>query len=592
MTSLIERDYFTDYEILKDPYAYFEAVREQGPIYQPPGKDYFIVTGFEETLEVLRDHDRFSAIIGLQGAAMALPFTPEGSDITAQIESHRMDFIGGDLVVNLDDDAHSNLRALVNTLFVPSRLKANEAFIAKYSDEMIRKAVANGEVELIKTIATPFVTIVIADLLGVPVEDRQMFMDTIAEAPPPGNLDGDNDMSAEDHPFVIMGSYFAGYIADRSENPRDDVLTELATAILPNGVKPPMQDIVQLGMFMFGAGQDTSAKLLGNSVKYLVEDLELQDRLRADLKQIPAFIEEVLRIEGSTKQTARLARKDTEVGGVKIPAGTKVLVALSAANRDPARWENPQELQLGRKRIVEHAAFGRGKHVCAGAPLARVEVRVLLEKLLGETSRIEIDREKHPNGIADLSYEPSFIIRGLAELYLKLTPREGFVPLAEPAAEAPGKPAGPLLSTGSTSLGALLANPAARPVLEKHFPDVASGLLTSLAKGFTLRGIARFASRRYPGPALDAIDADLLRLAQGKSVDSKVTLSTGATRLGELLKNAAAISVLEKHFPGISADKRIGMAKGMTMRAMKKFAPDQFTDEALDAVDADLAKLA
>ncbi|MEJ5979293.1 cytochrome P450 [Novosphingobium sp. PS1R-30] len=588
MVSLIERDYFTDYEILKDPYAFFEAIREQGPVYQPPGKDYFIVTGFEETLEVLRDHDTFSAIIGLQGAAMPLPFVPEGSDITAQIEGHRMQFLGGDLVVNLDDDAHSNLRALVNTLFVPSRLKANEAFIADYSDQMIREAVANGKVDVIKTIATPFVTIVIADLLGVPVEDRQMFMDTIAMAPPPGSLDGDNDMSAEDHPFVIMGSYFAGYIADRSENPRDDVLTELAQAILPNGVKPPMQDIVQLGMFMFGAGQDTSAKLLGNSIKYLVEDLDLQAQLRADPKKISAFIEEVLRIEGSTKQTARLARKDTEIAGVKIAAGTKILVALSAANRDPKRWENPAELQLGRKRIVEHAAFGRGKHVCAGAPLARVEVRVLLEKLLAETSHFEIDREKHPNGIADLSYEPSFIIRGLAELHLKLTPREGFVAPEKPAAATNGH----VLSTGGNSLETLLADPGAKAVLEKHFPGIGPGPFLGIANGFTLRGIARLASRRFPAPALDAADADLLRLAQGVAIDTKVTLSTAATRVGDLLKNPAAVAVLEKHFAGISTDKRIGMAKGMTLRAMKKFAPDQFTDEALDALDAELAKLA
>ena len=588
MASLIERDYFTDYEILKDPYAFFEAIREHGPIFQPPGKDYFIVTGFEETLEVLRDHDTFSAIIGLQGAAMPLPFTPEGSDITGQIEAHRLQFIGGDLVVNLDDDAHSNLRALVNTLFVPSRLKANEEFITEYSDQMIREAVAEGKVELIKTIATPFVTIVIADLLGVPVEDRQLFMDSIAACPPPGSLDGDNDMTAEDHPFVVMGSYFAGYIADRSENPRDDVLTELAHAILPNGVKPPMQDIVQLGMFMFGAGQDTSAKLLGNSIKYLVEDLDLQAQLRADPKKIPAFIEEVLRIEGSTKQTARLARKDTRIGDVEIPAGTKILVALSAANRDPARWENPQELQLGRKRIMEHAAFGRGKHVCAGAPLARVEVRVLLEKLLAETAHFEIDREKHPNGIADLSYEPSFIIRGLAELHLKLTPREGFVAPEKPAAAV----AGPVLSTGGNSLETLLADPAAKAVLEKHFPDIGPGPFLGLANGFTLRGIAKVASRRFPAPALDAVDADLLRLAKGEAVDSKVVLSTGATRLGDLLKNPAAVAVLEQHFAGISTDKRIGMAKGMTMRAMKKFAPEQFTDEALDAVDVELAKLA
>jgi cytochrome P450 len=219
-----------------------------------------------------------------------------------------------------------------------------------------------------------------------------------------------------------MGKYFYGYIADRRANPRTDILTELAHATYADGTTPEVYDIVQLGMFMFGAGQDTSAKLLGNAMKYLVEDMDLQDRLRADRSQIPAFLEEVLRIEGSTKQTARLARKDTRIGDVAIPAGTKVLVALSAANRDPQRWEQPDALLLGRRKIAEHVGFGRGKHVCAGAPLARVEVRVIMEKFLEQTARIELDRDKHPNGVADLSYEASFIIRGLAEMHLKLTP--------------------------------------------------------------------------------------------------------------------------------------------------------------------------
>jgi cytochrome P450 len=422
MQTLVERDYFTDHEILKDPYAFFNALREHGPVYQPPGKDYYVVTGFEEALEVLRNHDVFSAVISLQGAGAPLPFAPLGNDINGQIEAHRQQFAGWDQVVNMDDDRHTKLRALINTLFVPSRLKASEEFIEHYCEEMVGKAVAEGQVELIGTIATPFVTMVVADLLGVPMEDRRIFMDAIAAAPPPGSLDGHDPMDPATSPFAVMGKYFFGYIADRRANPRDDILTEFSRAKYADGTTPEVYDLVQLGMFMFGAGQDTSAKLLGNSMKYLVEHPELQDRLRADPSLVSAFLEEVLRIEGSTKQTARLARKDAEVGGVKIPAGTRLLVALSAANRDPRRWDNPNELVLGRKKIMEHVGFGRGKHVCAGAPLARVEVRVIMEKFLAATSKIELDRDKHPNGAADLSYEPSFIIRGLAEMHLKLTP--------------------------------------------------------------------------------------------------------------------------------------------------------------------------
>lgn len=511
MAALIERDYFSDHEVLKDPYAFFNAIREQGPIYRPPGKDYYIVTGFQEALEVLRDHDAFSAIIGLQGASAPLPFTPHGSDITAQIEGHRTQFAGGDQVVNLDDEPHTKLRAFINTLFVPSRLKASEAFIEDYCNDMVGNAVSAGEVELIGKIATPFVTQVVADLLGVPLEDRQIFMDAIARGPVPGALDGTDPMSGgEEHPFAVMGTYFYGYLADRRANPRDDILTEFAHAKYNDGTTPELYDLVQLGMFMFGAGQDTSAKLLGNSMKYLVEDQELQSRLRAEPKLIGAFLEEVLRIEGSTKQTARLARKDTRIGDVEIPAGTKILVALSAANRDPRRWDDPNELIIGRKKVIEHVGFGRGKHVCAGAPLARVEVRVIMEKFLAMTAKIELDLEKHPNGIADLNYEPSFIIRGLDKMHIKLTPAEGFAP---PAKQEAAPAAAKTWSTADSRIGDLLRDDAARAVLEKHFPGMSDNPQIGMAKGMTLRAVQAFAADQFTNEALDAVDVDLSKLS-------------------------------------------------------------------------------
>jgi cytochrome P450 len=426
MQALEERDYFTDYEILKDPYAYFEAIRAKGPVYQIPGRDYLFVTGFEEILEVLKNHDDFSAIIGLQGAAAPLPFVPQGSNITAEIEAHRMQFGGGDLLVNYDDEKHTYVRSLLSPLFTPSRLKANEQFIAEYSEELVKDAVARGECELVKEIATPFVTLVIADLLGVPATDRQLFMKAIEAAPPPGSLDSEqNDYASENHPFAVMGGYFAGYVMDRRANPRGDILSELANAKYPDGSTPDMMEIVRLATFLFGAGQDTSAKLLGNAMRYIVDQPGLQDRLRRDPSLVPQLLEEVLRLEGSTKQTARLARKDTRIGDFEVPAGTKVMLALAAGNRDGRRWDDPQAFVLDRPKIREHIAFGRGKHVCAGAPLARVEVRVILEKFLEHTSDIDLDEKTHgPRGARNLEYEPSFIIRGLANLHLKLAPRQ------------------------------------------------------------------------------------------------------------------------------------------------------------------------
>lgn len=421
---LIEKDFFTDPEILLDPYAYFEEVRRHGPVFQPPGKDYLIVTGFNEALDVFLNARDFSSSIALQGAACPLSFTPEGSDISEQLERHRSEILGHDLLVNLDDKAHTNLRALVNRLFTPSRLKANEEFIQGYSDELVRAAVSMGGCELIGEIATPFVTMVIADLLGVPVEDRQFFMDVIAAAPVPGSLDaGENDYSGQDHPMIVMGNYFVDYIRERQKAPRNDILSELAHANYPDGTKPKLEDLVNLSTFMFGAGQDTSAKLIGNAMRFIVDEPGLQDRLRQEPSLIAPMLEEVLRLEGSSKITARIARRDTTIGGVPVPAGTKVAIALAVISRDPVRWEDPNSFVLPRPRIKEHLSFGRGAHTCAGAPLARVEVRVLMEKFIEYTSKIDLDQTRHGEPSArKLEFEPSFIVRGLSELHLVLDP--------------------------------------------------------------------------------------------------------------------------------------------------------------------------
>lgn len=424
MTRLEDRDYFTDYDIAREPYPFFEAVRAHGPVYQPEGRDYLIVTGFDEAVEILNNSRDFSAIIGLAGAAAPLPFTPEGSDITDQIEAARSSILGGDQVVNLDDEPHTKLRSLMNRLFTPSRLKANEAFIEDYSRRIVEEVVSRGECDLIKDVATPFVTMVIADLLGVPVEDRQHFMDLIEASPAPGNLDPSlNTHEGDTHPMVAMTGYFYRYISERQAAPRDDILSELAHAEYADGTRPSMMDLMTLGVFMFGAGQDTSAKLLGNAMRYIIDVPGLQDRLRADPSLIPALIEEVLRLEGSTKQTARLARRDTMIGDRPVKAGTKVLLGLAGANRDPNRWTAPADFVLDRPKIKEHVAFGRGKHTCAGAPLARVEVRVILEEFLKQTKSIALDEGRHgPVGQRRFDFEPSFIIRGLSDLKLKLVP--------------------------------------------------------------------------------------------------------------------------------------------------------------------------
>lgn len=420
-TPVRERDYFTDPTVLLDPYTYFEEMRPRGPVCQLETRDCLLVTGFQECVEVLRNPRDFSSINSLASSAFPLPFKPEGSDISEQLEAHRDHYVGGNMVVTYDDKRHTDVRSLISRMFMPSRLKASEEFMREYAEKMVRDAVAKGGCELVSEIATPYVTMVIADLLGVPPGDRALFEAEIAKGQTVGSIenpDSPTDMSS----VHFIANFMGRYLHERAANPGDDLLSELVTTTYPDGAKPAMEELVILSTFMFAAGQDTSAKLLGNSMRYIVDVPGLQQQLRDDRSLIPWMLEEVLRLEGSTKATHRVARRDTTIGDVAVPAGTQVIVAIAAANRDPRRWgEDANEFKMKRPGIREHIAFSRGSHTCAGAPLARAEVTAILNAFFDYTSEIFISEDRHGKpGARTYQFEPSFIIRGLDNLYLEL----------------------------------------------------------------------------------------------------------------------------------------------------------------------------
>ena len=418
-----EIDYFTDYEVLKDPYKYFDDLRALGPVLQLKSRDMVMVTGFKESVDVLLNTEDFSSV-NCVVPTQPLPFEPDGDDISAQIEKHWDEFIRSDILVSADGQRHKAFRSLMTVLFTPSRLKSNEAYMNELADKLVREVVANGSCELVRDVAVPYVTLVIADLLGIPDEDRETFRREIDAGPPIVGAIEDSRTKRQIEPFAFMVPYFQRYIEDRRANPREDVLTEFATARYPDGTLPDPIDVIKNATFLFGAGQDTSAKLLGNSMRYIVQDQELQTRLREDRKLIPALLEEVLRLEGSTKATFRLAKRKTKIGDVEIPAGKTIIVALAAANRDPMRWESPSEFQLKREKIKEHLAFGRGAHTCIGNPLARTEIRVILNHFFDQTSNISLSEKHHgPSGNREFSYEPTYIIRGLENLNIEFTPK-------------------------------------------------------------------------------------------------------------------------------------------------------------------------
>jgi len=226
-------------------------------------------------------------------------------------------------------------------------------------------------------------------------------------------------------PLEFLYDRFASYIDDRRREPRDDVLTGLATALFPDGSTPGVDDVARVATNVFSAGQETTVRLLGTAVRVLSERPDIQQALRRDRNLVPNFVEEALRIESPVKGDFRLSRVPTSVGGVHLPAGTTVMVLNGAANRDPRRFEDPDTFDPARKNARQHLAFGRGIHSCPGAPLARAEVRVAIERLLDRTGEVRISERVH--GPADdrrYQYLPTYILRGLTELHIEFTPAQ------------------------------------------------------------------------------------------------------------------------------------------------------------------------
>ncbi len=424
MTDYTKVDFFTDASLIDDPIPYYDYLHSLGPVIPVPERNAVFVVGFEEAVTVFRDSKTYSSCNSATGPIPPLPFAPAGDDIGALIDEHRMAMPYAGQVVVMDEPDHAPTRSLLMRLFTPSRLAANARYMQTAGDRLIDEFAVSGQCEVISEYGGPFATLVIADLLGVPEADRGGFREMLSPEVRekmgvlPGQIGVENVQAIA---FDFLRDKFSAYVAKRRANPQDDVMTELALATYPDGSAPDPLEAVKLASFLFAAGQDTTARFLGASLRLMCERPEVQDQLRQDLSLLPDFIEEALRLEGSTKTEGRLARVSTELGGVKIPAGTTLVLMISAINRDPRRFEDPNAFRFGRPKIKEHLAFGRGAHTCAGAPLARAETRASLERWLTRFSGIALSEEHHgPAGARHFSYNPSYVVRALRALHLEL----------------------------------------------------------------------------------------------------------------------------------------------------------------------------
>ena len=418
----VEPDFFSDPAVIADPFAYLKAMREKCPVAKEPHQGAYMVTGYDELNQLLTRKDNFfSSCVSVLGPLPPLPFKPEGSDIRAQLDAVRDALPWSAHLACMDGQKHTDHRAILTALLTYKRLKQNEDYLGGLADRMIDRFIGDGHCNVVPQYGHAITTYAISDLLGIPEEHRALLLEQIGA--PPSQLGGESEMKAGPDPLLGMKELFDSYFTERLEHPRDDLMTELAQSKFKDGSPIPFEQMSLLARFLFGAGQDTTSHLISMSIRLLAERPELQQRLRDNPSRIPDFIEEVLRFDPPVKVGYRLALNDTEVAGVPVPAGSVMTACLSGANRDPKHFDRPDEFDIDREHLRDHMAFSRGTHGCPGAPLARMETRIAIERILKRTSLIRLAEAMHgPAGNWHYRFAPTYSFRSLADLHIEFTP--------------------------------------------------------------------------------------------------------------------------------------------------------------------------
>jgi cytochrome P450 len=403
--------------------SYFELLRAAGPVVWVEELGAFAVTGYAEAVEVLMDTDRFSSQLG----------DPKGPLINSRLAETQTRLAARsrefhDLVAALDPDwrhppclltadppLHTRQRMVVNRLFTPRRVAEIEPRIRGLAEALVASFADRGCVELVEDYAVPLPVTVIAEQLGVGTDRLAEFKRWSDHLVAPIG----NDRLTEDDILEIIRSsveftrYFRALLEERRHDPRDDFITLL------NGTEDPEEDVDEASRLSYiaqllAAGNETSTKMIAEGAARLARDHALADSLRESPALIPSFVEEVLRLSSPVQGLYRTARYDTEVGGVPIPRGSHVVAWYAAANRDADVFPEPGEVDLERENVRKHVAFGKGKHHCVGAPLARAEgviaFEVLLERLPNWTIADDLGGE---------AFERSYLLRGHSRLWLR-----------------------------------------------------------------------------------------------------------------------------------------------------------------------------
>lgn len=409
MAKLADFDPFAP-ETVECPFRLHAALRREAPAHLLPGAGYFVVSRYQDCRRAALDPETFSSnLIGVLLKDMAtgplfFDLPPGGARPV-------------DVLATADAPTHTRQRKLVNRAFSPRRVAALESRIRELSSALTRACLQKGRVDFVAEFARPLPMTLICDLVGFRAQDAPLLQrfsdDGIALL---SGMNSGEELLRHAAGVMELLAYLSACVKEHRERPPENVLGDLLRASQGQGDVLSEDEVVSILLQLIIAGQETTGSLIGSAVMLLARDPSLQSLLRRAPERIPTFLEEALRVESPFHGHFRQATRDTEIGGVAIPKGSRVCLLWSSANRDEAEFPAAETVDLERENAGAHLAFGVGTHHCVGAALARLEARVALETLLGMTREIRLAACP-----SRLEHHPSLFTRSLQELPLELS---------------------------------------------------------------------------------------------------------------------------------------------------------------------------
>lgn len=398
-------------EVLACPHQFNERLRQEAPVYKCPHTGMIFVSDYATITRIAKDHATFSNKFGLARSA--------GNTDPKLLEIQQKGYPPVDTMLTQDPPLHRRYRGLVNQAFTARRVATLEPYIERISHEFIDRFIDAGECDFVEEFSKRVPMTVIADQLGVPLSDYDLFK-TWSEAfvVQLSQMASPEEEIHSAELILDFQNYFADKLEERRADQRDDIISDIVHAKFEDERPLDMPEMLSILQQLLVAGNETTTNSIAEGMLLLIQNPAQHTKLKEDPSLLPNLVEEVLRLSTPTANMWRVVTQDTEIGGVAAAAGSMVQIRFSSANRDEKIFPDPHSFDVTRDNAKSNIAFGYGVHMCIGASLARKELSVAFKVILERLDNLQLACAEE-----DLFYAPNVLLRGLSSLPIRFTAR-------------------------------------------------------------------------------------------------------------------------------------------------------------------------